>query len=205
MAGGEALEGLALHERTADHAVARRSARAVGVELAELVGPVVFVQEEVEAAHGQQLVVAAGQKHELFHFGRQVEHGAVGGVVQVAADDLAQDAMGHAHLVADEGQVVVVDQVGHVGEGSRLAVHVDVGLAYEVERGPAARQVALQLADDVDVFPALFFHGGSLDSGLLYGLQDSTAAAPPRRWPGGAHKVPRYGRGFGGGWAGGMG
>ena len=57
----EALEGLGLHERLADHEVTRHRAAAVGVELAELVAQVVLVQEEVETPHGEQLVVVAGQ------------------------------------------------------------------------------------------------------------------------------------------------
>lgn len=37
---------------------------AIGVELAELVAQVIFAQEEVEACHGQKVVIVAGQHDE---------------------------------------------------------------------------------------------------------------------------------------------
>ena len=56
----ESAIGLALYERLADHEVARHGPAAVGVELAELVTQVIFAQEEVEACHGQKVVIVAG-------------------------------------------------------------------------------------------------------------------------------------------------
>lgn len=85
----EFLEGVGKLQGLRKHEVAAHRSRSVGIELAELIGEVVFVQEDVEAAHGKKLVVVAGKQDQLFGFRREVEHGTVAGVVQELADDLA--------------------------------------------------------------------------------------------------------------------
>ena len=60
--------------------------------------------------------------------------------------------------ILQEGHVGGIEEIRHVGEASGSPVHPDVGLLHEIERGATARQVAVKVADGLDVRCALFFH-----------------------------------------------
>ena len=154
----EAGESRGLLKGAGQHQVARHGARPVGVELAELVRQVILVEEQVKAAHGQLLVVAARQKDEALHFLGEAEQVAVGGVVHIVRDNLGEDGVDLRAGVLQEGHVGGVEEIGHVGEARGSPMHPDVGVLHEIESGATARQVAVEVADGLDVRCALFFH-----------------------------------------------
>lgn len=73
----ETLIGRALHEGLADHVVARHGTAAVRIEFAKLVAEILLVQEEVEARHGQKVIIVARQHDEAMQLLGKVKELAI--------------------------------------------------------------------------------------------------------------------------------
>lgn len=122
----EALIGRALHESLADHVVARHGTAAVRIEFAKLVAQIILVQEEVEARHGQKVVVVARQHDEAMQLLGKVKELAITLVVKVASDHLAENAMHGRYLIGDIGAVLFVEEVWYVGKWRRRSMNPDI-------------------------------------------------------------------------------
>ena len=158
----ESAIGLALYERLADHEVARHGTAAIGVELAELVAQVIFAQEEVEACHGQKVVIVAGQHDETMQIIGEVEELAVALVVKITPYDLAEDTVHRRDLLGDIGAVVCVEQIRHVGKWRGLAMNPHVGFVDERKRHFPSLDIPVKGTDVGDVLGAFLFHGSSI-------------------------------------------
>lgn len=123
--------------------------RAVGGDAAEAHVAGRGVKERVQAHEGEEPLVAGGHERELLDLGGQAEQRAEGGVVEVAARDLVEDAAHGLGGVAQDVDLGVAEHDRRERPGARpvaLGGGVRAGEVGAARRPPLG--VAVKVADD---------------------------------------------------------
>ena len=151
MVGDKAAERLGAGHGDRDLAVLVHARGAVAVELAELDRVVVLVEERVHARERQRRVVATRQQDEVDQARVELEHLAVGGVGQVALDDLAQDAVRGLGRALHGVVGALVEQARHERGVDDLVVHDGGGAVHVGTRVAAPLDVPVERVHDLEV------------------------------------------------------
>ena len=93
-------------QRLVQHVILVHGAGAVGVDLAELEAPILFVEKNIKPGDGQEGVVQVGNQNQFLQFPGKGKNLPVPGISQVFPDHLFQDPVGGMYHLPEKGDLL---------------------------------------------------------------------------------------------------